>query len=206
MGAVRSEEEATYPCPACGAKLWAWVAARDPGSDGQLVLDRCEECGLTVTRAPRPPDVAAEIAQLPREGDEIVVANRHSFQGGLGGAQWAALNAGAQRLYLTPRSAELLLRERGIEVLAVETPFSRAGYRAMVETFVNAFTLHDNFVAHARAGRIPRGTLKQKLSYGLDVVVGALAVLPAAIVAAPLELLAVSLRRGGVMRLRVREP
>lgn len=195
----------TYPCPACGVKLWGWVAARDPAGGEQIVLDRCEDCGLTVTRAPAPPDVDRELAELRREGDELVSPNRNSFQGGIGAAQWSALDATERRLHLTPRSAELLLADRGVEVMAVSTPFSGESYRAMTETFVNAFTLHDNFIRHARSGRIPRDTVKQKLSYWLDRVVSTLVLVPAALFAAPVEWIGSKLGRGGVMRLKVRE-
>ena len=201
----KETEDVTYPCPACGEKLWGWVAARDPAGGPQVILDRCEDCGLTVTRGPQPPDIARELADLRREGDELVAPNRESFQGGMGAAQWSALDAAERRLHLTPRSADLLLAERGTEVLAVSTPFSAESFRAMTETFVNAFTLHDNFVRHARNGRIPRRTAKQKASYWLDRVVSVLVFVPAAVVAAPIEWVGSKLGRGGVMRLKVRE-
>lgn len=201
----KDTEDVTYPCPACGAKLWGWVSARDPAGGDRIVLDRCEDCGLTVTRAPAPPDVEGELAGLRREGDVLIAPNRESFQGGMGAAQWSALDAAERRLHLTPRSAELLLAGRGTDVLAVSTPFSSESYRAMTETFVNAFTLHDNFVRHARSGRIPRRTVKQKLSYWLDRVVSALVLVPAALFAAPIEWLGSKLGRGGVMHLQVRE-
>ena len=206
MATISKEaKDVTYPCPACGAKLWGWVAARDPAGGAQIVLDHCEDCGLTVTRAPSPPDVDRELADLRREGDELVIPNRRSFQGGIGAAQWSALDAIEHRLHLTPRSAELLLAERGVEVMAVSTPFSSEAWWAMAETFVNAFTLHDNFVRHARAGRIPRDTVKQKLAYWLDRVVSTLVLVPAALFAAPVEWIGSRFGRGGVMRLKVRE-
>ena len=44
-----------YPCPACGATLYGWTAAHDPLDRGKrIVLDRCENCGLSVTRGARP--------------------------------------------------------------------------------------------------------------------------------------------------------
>jgi hypothetical protein len=158
-----------------------------------------------VTRAPQPPDVERELAALRREGDELVAPNRESFQGGMGAAQWSALDAAEHRLHLTPRSAELLLAERGTEVLAVSTPFSSESFRAMTDTFVNAFTLRDNFVRLARNGRIPRRTAKQKAAYWLDRVVSVLVFVPAAVVAAPIEWVGSKLGRGGVMRLEIRE-
>lgn len=46
------EEVASYRCPACEATLFGWNAARHPVDGSKLILDRCESCGLVVTRAP----------------------------------------------------------------------------------------------------------------------------------------------------------
>jgi hypothetical protein len=197
-----AEQGATYPCPACGAPLYGWLAAHHPVDRSKLVLDRCEDCGLVVTRDERPPDVGAEIGPLLEGGESIVVANRASLQGGIGGAQWAGLEPDRHRLHLTPRAARLLFRALGVEVLDSSTPFGPRAYLGMVQTLVNGFTLRDNFARNARAGRLPRATARQRLSFALDAVVSILVVVPLAIIAAPLELVAAAIGRGGALRLR----
>ena len=205
MAAVDEQKDAHYPCPACGQTLYGWTAAHDPLDRGKkIVLDRCENCGLAVTRRPEPPDAEAEIHQLISADDdgtvEIVAPNRRSFQGGLGGAQWAGLEPELRRLHLTPDSLGLLLRKQGLEVTDVGTPFRNRAFRLMWQTVVNAFTYRDNFVRNRRGGLIPDPeTGRDRFLYGLDWVVSILVAIPAAMFALPLELLATAFARGGVM-------
>jgi hypothetical protein len=197
-----NEEGARYPCSACGATLYGWTAARHPLDGSQLVLDRCEECGLVVTRAEDPPDVAAELAVLEQDGLDLIAPNRRSLQAGIGGAQWAGMEPERRRLHLTPRSAGLLLATRGLSVDRVSTRFGRRSYLMMLQTLVNAFTYRDNFVRNARAGRIrPEGKTRQRLLFYLDALVSALVAIPLSVVALPLELIGSLTGRGGVMRL-----
>ena len=205
MAAVDEQKDAHYPCPACGQTLYGWTAAHDPLQRGRkIVLDRCENCGLAVTRRPEPPDADAEIHQLISAADdgtvEIVAPNRKSFQGGLGGAQWAGLEPELRRLHLTPDSLGLLLRRQGLEMTDVGTPFRNRAFRLMWQTVVNAFTYRDNFIRNRRAGLIPDPeTGRDRVLYGLDWVVSVLVAIPAAMFALPLELLATAFARGGVM-------
>lgn len=196
------EEVANYRCPACEATLFGWNAARHPVDGSKLILDRCESCGLVVTRAPEPPDVSAELAQLERRDDSLIAPNRESLQGGLGGAQWAGLEPEARRLHLTPRAAKLLLRKAGVELIEHRTPYSRRSFRLMLQTMTNAFTLKDNFRDSARAGRLVRSSRREKLAYALDMTVTYVLIVPLSIIAAPVELLGSVIGRGGLMELR----
>ena len=205
MADVDAQKDAHYPCPACGATLYGWTAAHDPLDRGRkIVLDRCESCGLAVTRRPEPPDADAEIHQLIERNEsgivEIVAPNRKSFQGSLGGAQWAGLEPELRRLHLTPESLRLLLAKQGLEVTEVGTPFRNRSFKLMWQTVVNAFTYRDNFVRNARAGSLPKaeGT-RERLLYALDWTVSVLVAIPAAMFALPLELLATVFARGGVL-------
>jgi hypothetical protein len=194
------DDDAHYPCPACGARLFGWAAARHPIDGSKIVLDRCENDGLVVTRAADPPDLHTELdGLLARAGGRIEAPNRESFQGGIGGAQWAGLEPERRRLHLNPRAAKLLLRKRGVEVLDSSTPFSRRSYAAMLQTMVNAFTLKDNFFRNARAGRVPRRTVRERLAFALDAVVSVLVAIPLSIIALPTELLGSLAGRGGRM-------
>ena len=200
-GGQSEDEEARYPCPACGSRLYAWAVARDPIDRSEIVLDHCEDCGLVVTREPRPPDVDAELAALERRGGAVLAPNRESIQGGIGGPGWAGLEPDRRRLHLTPRAAKLLLRGQGVETLESTTPFGVRSYLGMLQTMVNAFTLRDNFVRNARAGRLRLPGVRGRLAIGLDWVVSALVAVPLSVLAVPLELLGSAFGRGGVLRL-----
>jgi hypothetical protein len=203
-------KEAHYPCPACGATLYGWTAAHNPLDRGhKIVLDRCENCGLAVTRAAEPPDAQAEIEPLLERGAEGVVRltapNRRSIQGGLGGAQWAGLEPEIRRLHLNPDATKRLLAQRGLEVTSVSTPFTREGRHGMLQTFLNAFTLRDNFLRNVRAGRIEPRTDRDRWLFRLDWLVSVLVFVPCAIFALPLEALASVMGRGGVLVVELRE-
>ncbi len=207
--------EPSYACPACEAPLYGWVAAHDPiDRSRRIVLDRCEECGLAVTRGLVAPDVDAELGPLLEgAGGEspagapgaVTVRNLRSVQGGIGGAQWAGLEPEQHRLHLTPRALELLLARRGLAIAGQRTPFGGASVRLMIQTLINAFTLRDNFLRNATSGRFPprRGPW-QHFTYALDWVVSALILVPATILAVPLEAAAAALGRGGILEAELR--
>lgn len=205
MAAKHEQKDAHYPCPACGQTLYGWSAAHDPLRHGRkVVLDRCESCGLVVTRRREPPDADAEIHSLIERNEsgtvEVVVPNRKSFQGGLGGAQWAGLEPELRRLHLTPESLRLLLAGQGLEVTGIGTPFRNRAFKLMWQTVVNAFTYRDNFIRNRRAGLLPQpATGRDRLLYGLDWVVSVLVAVPAAMFALPAELLATVFARGGIL-------
>ncbi|GIK76554.1 MAG: hypothetical protein EDQ89_10640 [Acidobacteria bacterium] len=209
---ARAEEQrdAHYPCPACGSPLYGWTAAHDPLDRGRkIVLDRCEECGLVVTRGPDPPDADAEIDELiaPGAGGPVVIVapNRRSWQAALGGAQWAGLEPGVRRLHVTPESLRQLLARRGLEATEIGTPFRNRAFGLMWQTLVNAFTYRDDFIRNRRAGRLPKPEGgRERFLYGLDWLVSVLVAVPAAILALPLELLATAFARGGVLTVSAR--
>ena len=149
---AEKDADAHYPCPADGSTLYGGMASKRWDGSDPLLLDHCEDCHMLVTRAKRPPDVTAELAALERDGDELVVPNRRSWAAWLGAAGWADMGAAEHRLHLTPEAARLLLAKQGIEVLKVRTPFSFRGYRGMLQTMINAFTLRNNFARHVIAG------------------------------------------------------
>ena len=197
-------DEATYPCPACGARLFGWTAAHDPIDRGRkIVLDRCEVCGMAVTRAPGAPDPDLELAAMLERLDggelEVTVPNRRSIQSGIGGAQWAGLEPELRRLHLTPDALRRLLAKRGYELGEVKTPFTREARRLMWQTLVNAFTLRDNFHRNAKADLIPQITSKDRWAYRLDRLVTVLVAIPAGLFGYPLEALGALLGRGGVI-------
>lgn len=205
MSDVDAQKDAHYPCPACGSPLYGWTAAHDPLHHGRkVVLDRCENCRLAVTRRREPPDAEAEIHALIERNEngtlEIVAPNLRSFQGSLGGGQWAGLEPELRRLHINPEALRLLLEKQGIELAEVGTPFRNRAFALMWQTVVNAFTYRDNFWRNRRAGRIPKPeTGRDRFLYRLDWLVTVLVAVPAAMFALPLELLATVFARGGVL-------
>ena len=197
---------AGYSCPACDAELFPWSAARHPVDRSMIVVDRCEVCRLSVTRGSAPPDVSAELVafEAGREDGRVSyrMPNQLSFQGGLGGAQWAGLEPDRRRLHPNPDAIRRLLGRLGAEAESVDTRF---GWRGMWQTLVNAFTLRDNFLPSARAGRLPTATGKQKFEYAIDTVVTVLVAIPVALAATVLEAVAALFGRGGEMFVSTRE-
>lgn len=211
-------------CPACGAPLYGWVKVDPPGRDAgrSHVVDRCEECGLGVTRggpAPGPsegngvapvslpgltasadPDATLERARTALRGGqaaEVRVPNRDSLQAGIGGDQWAALELPAQRLHLTPRSLELLLGRHGLSAARMRQPLLGRNQPWMWQTLLNAFTFHPNFAREVARRRLTPRTARGPLRFAIDAVVSVLAAIPIALLALPLELVAVAFGRGG---------
>jgi hypothetical protein len=82
------------PCPACGQPLlgWAVVEARDPGGGRDVVLERCESCGLGLVQG-------AGADMNPDERGLVAVANRRSWQAGLGASHWAAIDPAEREAY-----------------------------------------------------------------------------------------------------------
>jgi hypothetical protein len=194
--------DAHYPCPADGSTLYGWTASKRWDGSDPILLDHCEDCGLVVSRARRPPDVDAELAALERKGEELVVPNRGSWAAWLGAAGWADLAAGEHRLHLTRDSLRLLLAKQGTEVLKVRTPFSLRSYRGMLQTMINAFTLRKNFARHVLAGTLAPRTTTDRLTIALDGVVTVLTAVPLSVVALLVEGLASISGRGDLMRVR----
>ena len=152
------DEEAGYPCPACGKHLYAWTSARHPVDRSPVVLDHCESCGLIVTRGVR----AARCRCRARRARARWRDDRRPQPRELPG--WdrrARLGRSRARPHAACTSTRVrrscCCASRGFELLDARTPLSRRSYALMLLTMINAFTLRDNFVRNARAGRLPPG-------------------------------------------------
>jgi hypothetical protein len=186
-------------CPACGTPLlgWAVVESRSDGG-GEVVLERCESCGLGLVRGVRP--------ALEPEGSRNVVtaANRRSWQAGLGGSHWAAIDAAERDAYLTPDALARLLDEQGLEPQRVRQPPVGRNQLWMWQTMLNGLTFHDNFATDVVGGRLRAGNAKNVAAFAIDAIVSVLAALPVALISVPLELIAVVARRGGLIEAEVK--
>lgn len=193
---ARAEDLSEYPCPACGSTLYGWVKAQAHGGP-EPVLDRCEHCGLAVVRASTTPDIRDELAAMSRGPGEYAAANCRSVQAAIGEGHWAGIDP-QRRLYLTPRAAKLLFEKQGLEIGSIRYPARGRNLGWMWQTLMNGVTLRDNFARDARAGRIRPDGLRERLKFGIDAVVTALAAIPVTLLSG-VELIAVMFRRGGEM-------
>jgi len=187
-------------CPACGEPLYGWVKLDDRATGASYVVDRCEECGLGVTRGvPEPEAVFVSARRGLRRGTtiEMRLPNRASWQAGIGGDRWAALELPTQRLHLTPRSLALLLRRHGLEAVQTRQPALGRNQVWMWQTLLNGFTFHTNFARDVVRRRLRPRSARGWPSFAIDTVVTTLAAVPIALIAIPLELIAVAARRGG---------
>ncbi len=216
-------------CPACGEPVYGWAklgGAR--GDDDGYVVDRCERCGLGLTRPlgaePAPPGngrPAVALADLPSSPDpdatleraraelarsgpvELRAPNRDSLQAGIGGDQWAAFEPPPSRLYLTPRAIALMLPRHGLRATRVRHPVAGRSLGWMWQTLLNAFTFHTNFARDVIAGRLVPGNARSLVTFSVDAVVSTVAALPILILAVPLEVAAALARRGGELAVTI---
>jgi hypothetical protein len=186
-------------CPACGEPLYGWAVAESPDRRaGSWILDRCEACGLGMVRDGPGPDTVLE-----GERDVVRVPNRRSWQAGLGGEHWAAVDPPRQPAYLTPSSLALLAGRARIQVSSVRQPALGRNQLWMWQTMLNAFTFHDGFATEALNGRLTPRNARSAPAFAVDAIVSVVAALPVALISVPLELAAVLARRGGLLEARL---
>lgn len=191
------------PCPACGEPLFGWIGER-PRLAGPV--RRCESCGLGVVGEPgdaeealRELDRLASAVPSPhisgtRNSGAVRIADRNGFAAWIGGAGWAGLERGARYLF-TVESVRRLVANRD-QVVASARWSPGAGIASMWQTLLNSATFGHDLVV-GRAARAERAWQRR-----LDWLVVAALAIPAAIVAAPLELAGALFRRGGATTLR----
>jgi len=191
-------------CPACGEPLFVWLETEGWGPREDQVVDRCENCGLAVTRGavPAADRAVAELLGETNGAPEVTIraANTASLQAWLGAENWAALRPGQTALTPTPKAAELLLARRGLAPRRIRF-LAGPGMASMWQTLLNLLTFHRDFAAEAVGRRLhPRGA-KARAAYVIDALVTVLAAVPTALLAVLLEGAAVLTRRGGVIEI-----
>jgi hypothetical protein len=192
-------------CPACGEPLFVWIETYGYGSREDQVIDRCENCGLVVTRGAIPsPEAAVETLIAggePRDGRVTFRAsNAASLQTWLGAENWAALRPGGHGIEPTPRAASLLLARRGLRIRRIRH-LTGPGMASMWQTLLNLLTFHRDFASEAASGRLRPGTGRGRAAFWTDAAVTVLAAIPTALIAVLLEGGAVLARRGGVIQI-----
>jgi hypothetical protein len=190
-------------CPACGAPLYGWLVlggGADVDPRQEVLLRRCERCGLGVAGAPAPPEAAAGVLDRGRRVSdgliELRLPNRASVQASLGGRHWAALDP-ERSMYPTPEALSWLLAAAGFRVEELRFPRRGRAQGWMWQTILNELTFTHNFAGRARAGGLRPARAAERLKLGIDFIVTALAALPVLLISVPLELLAALAGRGG---------
>jgi hypothetical protein len=193
-------------CPLCGRALYPWV--NPPEGDRQRrVLDRCEGCGVAVERGVGI-DLSRELDAIsdaePGGARWVQLPNGASLQASIGREAWAAIDATDGALIHTPRSLNLLAERAGYEVDSLGFAVLGPNQAWMWQTLLNGLTLHPNFAREAMSGRLRPSSGRGRLAFTVDLVATVLATPLVALVSVPLELIAVALRRGGLIRARLR--
>lgn len=217
---------AATTCPLCGGSAYGWLTIPprdsrasvgmlspvDPDvvTDKERVVDRCTECGSGIERGRGPIDLAAELKAISTErGDGtllIEAPNRASLQAGIGSEGWAPLAEWRSRLLLTPKGLELLARDQGYELDRVRFQLWGRTQAWMWQTLTNGLTLHPNFLHEVRAGRLRPENARSRFAYVADFVASVLAAPLVALVSFPLELIAIVMRKGGLLVAEARRP
>jgi hypothetical protein len=179
------------PCPACGEPLFGWIERR-PGLTGSV--SRCESCGLGVIGPTG--DGEEALRELDRCGDGrgAAIVSRCGFAAWVGGAGWAGLETGAHYLF-TPESVRRLVANRDQVVASVRWSPGR-GIATMWQTILNSATFGHNLVV----GRSVKA--RKPWQRRIDWIVVIALAIPAAGLAAPLELAGALFRRGSALSLR----
>ena len=188
-------------CPACGAAMFGWATASRrpayaPGPETVGLIERCEACGLGL-----PSGEGAALEGLDAAG-RVEGPNRASLQAAIGAGGWAAIGR-ERRAYPTPAAAEPIASRLGGRAVRIRTGPNRAGLWGMWQTLVNAFTLGDNVITDALAGRQSPASTRERFALGLDLLVSALVAVPMLAIAVVLETAAALTGRGGVVRFEI---
>ena len=171
--------------------------ARDPDGGGEAILERCESCGLGLVRG-------SDASMEPSQRGVVAVANRRSWQAGLGGEHWAAIDPAERDSYPTPEALTRLLEKQGLEPLRLrQRPLGR-NQLWMWQTLLNGLTFHDDFASDVLGGRLRPRNSRNVAAFAIDAMVSVLAAIPVALISVPLELVAVVVRRGGLIEADVK--
>jgi hypothetical protein len=185
------------PCPACGEPLFGWVGEK-PGLAGPV--RRCESCGLGVVGDPAGAEEALRELDRLREDETIRIENRASFACSLGGAGWYGLQTRSKYLF-TLESVRRLVARRD-QVVKSRRWLPLASLAATAQTLLNSVTFGHNVFLHTLRGA-PARLAPKTWQRRIDVLASDVLVLPALLVAIPVELAAGLFRRGAVYELRL---
>lgn len=185
------------PCPACGEPLFGWLAHL-PG--GERAVRRCESCGLGVVGDAG--GAAEALAALDRLGDResVRLADRASIACAIGNAGWAGLEPGADYLFSVESVRRLVAYRDQVVKRARRRP--GASLAATWQTLLNSVTFGHN-VALGALGRGAAVKAAKPWQRRIDGLISIVLAIPAAVIAAPIELVAGLAGRGAVVSLKL---
>jgi hypothetical protein len=184
------------PCPACGEPLFGWLGPR-PGLRG--LVRRCESCGLGVVGEPGGPEDALRELDRLRGGEILRIPNRSSYAASLGSAGWAGLEPESPYLFTTEAVRRLVARRD--QVVSSHRWAPGAGLATTWQTMLNSVTFGHN-VALGALGRARSVPAKHPWQRRIDALASVVLAIPAALIAAPVELAGGLVGRGAVVSLR----
>lgn len=185
------------PCPACGEPLFGWIG-RKPGLSGPV--RRCESCGLGIVGDPAGAEAALRELHALRQGDAISIENRGSFACGLGGAGWSGLRPGARHLFTVEAVGRLVAQRDQVVKSARWRPL--AGLAATWQTLLNSVTFGHNVILGALRG-MPAIPAAQPWQRRIDALASIVLAIPALVIAIPVELAGGLTRHGAVVALKL---
>ncbi len=197
-------------CPACNDELRAWVTTPNPSGGADIPIERCDRCRLAAIGGTDPIEIGLELDRYildePDRADDsaagrtrYLIPNRAGLAATIGGGAWSQLGTDGSRLGLTPMAARLLLERRGEVVCSLRWPIAAGNHRAIWQTLLNGFTLRLNFARSALAGTIHPMGRREVAAFAVDAIASALAALLLVPLGSLLELVAVLVRRGGLI-------
>jgi hypothetical protein len=185
------------PCPACGEPLFGWIGQK-PGLAGGV--RRCESCGLGVVGSPAGAEAALDELDALREEDSVRIENRASAACSLGGAGWAGLRPGRRHLFTVEAVRRLVARRNQVVRSARWRPL--AGLAITWQTLLNSVTFGHDVVLGALRG-VPSTPAAQPWQRRIDALANVVLAIPALLIAIPVELLGGLGGRGAVISLRL---
>ena len=187
-----------HRCEACGLAVLSHgekfffpkrAGERKPGESG-LKIEFSFDPGSTA-------DVLAEL-DLDRAGDgSIEFENRDSLACSLTGGAWTGLGT-SRRYRITPKALTDAIATR--DQIVTETRFRPLrGIAAMWQSGINMFTFGQNIVLGS-LGKAEKVAADHGWKRGLDWFISVVLAIPAMVIAAPLELVAIGFRKGSSVR------
>lgn len=184
------------PCPACGEPLFGWLAEQERLG---APVRRCESCGLGVVGVSLGTEEALEALDRLGDQERVRIVDRAGFACSLGGAGWAGLEPGVHYLF-TVESVRRLVAEHD-QVVRRRRWAPGAGLKVTWQTLLNSVTFGHN-VALAALGSGRAAPAAERWQRRIDGLASIVLAIPAAIIAAPIELSGALFRRGAVVDLR----
>jgi SAM-dependent methyltransferase len=140
----------------------------------------------------RPGTALGRVASWLRPGGGLVIGvpNLASLQSRLGGERWYHLDVPRHRVHFTPAGLRALLHSQGFSVHSVRHTLLEHNAFGMWQSLLSRFTRHPSYVYNL---------LKRNAPLRSPDLVLAVAALPAAPIAAALELVAGAAGRGGTI-------